>query len=209
MVITSRTGATAPRRRSPTGAHLEHRLGPVELEQLAMHATIQGCDIVCPSPIRTAPSRYARRRWSSEAGTARAAPRPSREHPLVVDPAPAQLALHHARRSRSVDVVPESSGSCTVTFPRPRVTIPARSSVARKRLALSREVPARWRSPPGWIGSARPPGVRRRPGARSSAPAARSPPGRPPSGRTAGAAARSSAHALGEVGEQLEAPDPG
>ena len=45
---------------------------------------------------------------------------------------------------RLEDVVAELAGSRTVTRPRPERTTPARSRSARKRLTLSREVPASW-----------------------------------------------------------------
>ena len=97
-------------------------------------------------------------------------------------------------------------GHARSTLPRPRVTTPARSSVARKRLALSREVPASCaisacvaRISTSSLGRAL--GLARRPSGR----AARWPPGRRPSGTTA-ASSRSLVrlHALGQRREQLQ-----
>src|SRR5215210_807074 len=73
-----------------------------------MHATIHGCDMVWPSPILTAPSRYARLRWSrgrkSSRGTAAMAA--STRSSWI----PRRRSWRATMRSRSVDVVPEPSG---------------------------------------------------------------------------------------------------
>ena len=47
-------------------------------------------------------------------------------------------------------IAPSAAGSWTVSFPRPCVIIPARSSTARNRLADSREEPASWASS-AWV----------------------------------------------------------
>src|SRR5215211_8687354 len=73
-----------------------------------MHATIQGWDIVCPSPIRTAPSRYARRRLSAGRNSSRgiSAIAASTRSSWI----PRRRSWRSTIRSRSVDVVPESRG---------------------------------------------------------------------------------------------------
>src|SRR3954466_7552694 len=75
-----------------------------------MQATIQGCEIVCPSPIATAPSRYASRRSSGAMNRSRGTSAIARStHSSSI---PRRRSCRSTIRSRaaSVDVVPERVG---------------------------------------------------------------------------------------------------
>src|SRR3954468_6316806 len=72
-----------------------------------MQATIQGCDIVCPSPIATAPSRYASLRISGDRKRSRGTfPIARSTHSSWI---PRRRSCRSTIRCRaaSVDVVPE------------------------------------------------------------------------------------------------------
>ena len=135
------------------GADLEHPLVALELQRLADRGDDPGLGDRLLLRRSAGPSR--RRRGGAARGHERLARhrRHRRQHPLVADPAAPQLPLDHPRpqrrRSRPRRRLRRCScgaspGSSTVTRPRPERTTPARSRSARKRLTLSREVPASW-----------------------------------------------------------------
>src|SRR3954454_19816882 len=72
-----------------------------------MQATIQGCDIVCPSPIATAPSRYASLRISGERKRSRGTSAIARNTHASSMPRRRSCRSTIRWRAASVDVVPE------------------------------------------------------------------------------------------------------